>query len=68
MHTPRKLERDDFDQWISRVLTAGIENARPSEQVWQRIVHHVVNLAETEQVTAQNAGEDKSLDMASWKC
>ncbi len=29
---------DNFDQWISYVLTAGMEQAQPSAHVWQRIV------------------------------
>jgi hypothetical protein len=48
MQTSPALERDDIDRWISWVLTGDSRNARPSEQVWQRIVHQVVNVGGTE--------------------
>lgn len=37
------LKWDEFDRWISLELRAANKNARPSEQVWQRIVHQVAN-------------------------
>jgi len=38
-----RLEQDDLDRWITQVLTASTGDARPPEQVWQRIVCHVVS-------------------------
>jgi hypothetical protein len=60
MRTSPELERSSFDQWITRVLTAGAENVRPPQQVWQRIVDCVVISDGEEQAAVQGAGEDRS--------
>jgi hypothetical protein len=60
MRTSPELERTRFDQWITKVLTAGAEDARPPQQVWQRIVDYVVSLDGAEQAAVQDAGEDRS--------
>ena len=44
MQTSLEVEWDDFDRWISWALTADSRDARPTEEVWQRIVHRVANL------------------------
>ena len=43
MQTVPPLGQDDLDRWITQVLTASTGDAQPSEQVWQRIVCHVVS-------------------------
>ena len=60
MRTSPELERTRFDRWITKVLTAGAEDARPPQQVWQRIVDCVVSLDGAEQAALQGAGEDRS--------
>ena len=50
MRTSPKIERDDLDRWIGWALKAATQNARPSEKVWQRIVHRIVNSDETGQM------------------
>jgi len=44
MQTSPEAEWDDFDRWIRWALTADSRNARPTEEVWQRVVHRVANL------------------------
>ena len=61
MQTSPELERDDFGRWISWVLRVGAENARPPEQVWQRIVHRVGDLTGAEYAAVQGAVEDRLL-------
>jgi hypothetical protein len=43
MDTLPKIERDDFDRLISWALATITHDAQPSEQVWDRIVHHIAN-------------------------
>lgn len=62
MQTSLELERDAFDQWVSRALTVAVGNVRPSEQVWQRIVHHVVNPG-AGRAAVQDTGENRSLGL-----
>ena len=64
MQTSSELERDSFDRWISWLLAVSTENARPSEQVWRRIVHRVVNLNGTGQIAVQGARSGKPLRAA----
>ena len=54
-----EFEWDALDHWIGWALRAGVENARPSEQVWQRIVRHVMNSAGPEQATVPVEGADQ---------
>lgn len=60
MRTSPELERTRFDQWITKVLTAGAEDARPPQQVWQRIVDYVDSLDGAEQAALRDAGKDTS--------
>jgi hypothetical protein len=61
MRTSPELERTRFDRWITKVLTAGAEDARPPQQVWQRIVDRAVSLDGAEQTALRSAGKDRSL-------
>ena len=58
MPTSPEVEWDDLDRWISRKLRVGGKNARPPEQVWQRIVHHIVSLDGAD--SHARGGEDRS--------
>ncbi len=60
MRTLPELERTRFDQWVTRVLTAGAESARPPQHVWQRVVDHVVSLDGAEKAALRGAGKDTS--------
>ncbi|MDY6877121.1 MAG: hypothetical protein SWK90_13095 [Chloroflexota bacterium] len=58
MPTSLETERDDFDLWIGRVLAGGMENVRPPEQVWTRIVHQMANSVGTERATTLDVEEE----------
>lgn len=58
MQTSPEVAWDDLDRWISRELRVGGKNARPPEQVWQRIVHHIVSLGGAD--SRARGGEDRS--------
>jgi hypothetical protein len=60
MRTSPELERTRFDQWVTSVLMAGAEDTGPPQQVWQRIVEHVVSLDGARQAGLQGAGKDRS--------
>jgi hypothetical protein len=42
---------DDLDLWISRALKSEVEECCPSDQVWQRISHRILNSAPSDQPT-----------------
>lgn len=50
MRASPEIERDDFDQRIGWALKAAVQNAHPSEKVWQRIIRHITNSGKTGQV------------------
>lgn len=41
MQAQLEPQRDNFDEWLSQVLTAGANDALPSAQVWGRIARGV---------------------------
>lgn len=43
MQTTFESTRDDFDRWIRWALAVNSQNVRPPDQVWQRIVRHIVS-------------------------
>ena len=63
MRSSHELERTGFDRWITSVLTAGAEDARPPRQVWQRIVDRAVSLDGADQTALQRTGKDGSFGM-----
>lgn len=49
-----KSARDEFDRLISWALAAETQNAHPSDEVWQRILHSIVDSDRTGQVPVQS--------------
>ena len=62
MRASREMERDDFDRLICWALAAKTQNAHPSKNVWQRIIHRIVNSDEIKQVARRDvARQDRSV-------
>ena len=66
-----KSARDEFDRLVSWALAAETQNAHPSEEVRQRILHSIVNSdkigqAATQSVTRQSGSWNKLFVLPSY--
>jgi hypothetical protein len=59
MQREPESERDVYDQAVRWALRVSVENAQPSEQVWQRIIHQLDKSVSAERTAPNNVREDR---------